>query len=482
VVASVASVGKTNRRDPDGFSDRLKAFDPGRLRYLIIDEVHHAVNEIYANVMKYFRLYKPEPRFDHPGRLLLGVTATSNRGDGVGLETILDKIVFSRDIREMIEKGWLTTTNCYRIETFVELDQVKVVHGDFQTGQLELAVNTPERNKLIVDKYRELGRGKSGVAFTVDIAHSHDLTAEFRKAGITAMPLSGNTPDEERKRIFAAHKNREVTVIVSCGIVNEGVDIPWCEVGMMARPTRSNLLYTQQLGRLLRKFPAPESGDPPIKTTCTILDFSDLCLRHRPMSVPSLFGLRPDFDLKGQSVTDALSEIESAQAKFKQLSLASFRDLATMHSLVEKIDLFRPPEIPEVARQYSRYAWVSSTNESYRLAIPDGPVLVIRQNALGGFDVGQVKNGLRIPLRDNVDIRKSFEIGDSMVPVEAKILLSHSANWRNEPPSDKQIRRLASLNRDLFSRFERDLSKFSTYVRSTFTKGEVSSMISERTQ
>ena len=481
IVASTATLGRIDTIHPDGFTARLRAYNSEHVSIVQHDESHILpASETHLQILKYFRLYKGEPDRCDPSKLLIGWTATPSRPDGIGLDTVFDRIVFSRDIREMIDAGWLADLAAYRIETETDLDGVKMAHGDFQQLDLERRINTPERNQLAVDKYRELGNGRPAIAFTTDIQHSHDLAMAFRKSGISALPVSGNTPDEERQRIFASYQNGETTVLISCGVLQVGFDAPWAEVGLFTRPTTSGLLFRQMLGRILRPWPAPEDNKPTIKQQAIALDFVDNCSRHRPITVPSLFGLAPDFDLKGASATKALTELELAQDKYKQLHLSAIRDLSALHST---IDLFKQPATPEAIRALSRLAWFESTGGTYRLATPEGDVLSIRENALGTFDISQTSDGLKVHSYVNVNnMSTAFKIADGLVPQDARRMLSSDARWRNEAPTSKQAMALARMDRDMFRRFGSDIAKFEEYLRSTFSRGDVSMMISERSR
>lgn len=476
VVASVQSVGSTG----DAFKSRLRKFNPKKLKALIIDEAHHASSDIYANVLKYFRLLKNYPGNDSQA-LLLGVTATPNRSDKIGLEAIFDKIVFSRDIREMIKDGWLATIQAHRVETNIDLSKVKVTRGDFAIKDLEKQVNTPERNHIIIDHYRKLSEGKSGIVFSVDVAHSHAIASEFRRAGITAMPFSGQTPDAERERLLEAHRTGEIKILVSCQALGEGVDMPWAEVGLMARPTKSSLFYTQTIGRLLRPYPAPEevsAGKPRIKDHAIIIDFVDNCVRHTVYNIPTLFGLRKDFNPEGKSITETLEEIEEAQEKFTQLKLDSFRDLAEMQAVVQAIDLLKPPDVPVEIAGMSRLTWFAGPGGSYQIVSPSTH-LSVRQNQLEQYEISKHENGLRSIVRTYNTLREAISQAENMVPPHEMILVKAGAKWMEEAPSYKQIRLLSTLDHALFTRFGRDFGRFSQFIESAYTKGQVSGLINQ---
>ncbi len=171
IVASIQTLGMS-KQSADGewvHSARLLKFDPSRFKAIIFDEVHHLPSKIYHGTLRHFQVFKPDFAYDDPSRLLIGVTATpSHRSDGQGLELFFDKIVFNRDLRDMIQQGWLANLKAFRVDTEVDLAGVSVRQGDFATKELEETVNTTARNRLIVEKYKELGNGLSALAFTVD--------------------------------------------------------------------------------------------------------------------------------------------------------------------------------------------------------------------------------------------------------------------------------------------------------------------------
>ena len=476
VVASVQSVGRSGSR-------RLKRFDPARLTALVVDEVHHAAKgQTYLDVLEHFRVYKGGD--NSSPALLLGVTATPDRSDGAGLEAIADEIVLQRNIREMIADGWLADIRAHRVETEILLDKVKMSHGDFAVKDLEKTINTPERNQLLVEKYKELANGLPAIAFSCDVAHSHAIALEFRRNDISAYPVSGQTPEHERKRLISCMESGEITVLVSCGALNEGFNAPMAQVGIIARPTKSPLLFRQQIGRILRPWPAPEvvaAGIPKIKEAAIIIDLVDVSLRHRLCSVPSLFGLRHDFDLAGGSATQALAAVEEAQEKHPQLKLDSFRDLYGLRAAVQAIDLLRAPQVPEELRLLTDLCWISGPGGSYQII---GPMahFSIRENQLGQFEIARHEAGLRRHMMTLPSLKAALERAETMIPEQDRRLLRSEAKWRMDRPSEKQIRLLARLDRDMFARFGRDMQKFTDFISSSYSKGDVSGMLSERMQ
>lgn len=494
IVASVATIGK-GKKGEDGsieYSPRLRKFDPLRLDTLVIDECHHAAKgESYANVMRYFGMYKPEPENDWAGdKTLIGVTATPNRSDNLGLENILDSIVFKRDLRTMIGDGWLADVRAFRIDTSVDISKVKTNRGDFAIGELEEAINTPERNSLILEKYKECGDALPFFGFTVDVQHAIDLAETFNAGGVKCYMISGATPEADRKKLLQMFRDRQIRGLFSCGVLSEGVDLPMACCGLMCRPTKSNLLYIQQVGRVLRPYPAPEEllkyseiGVQPkwVKPYAIVLDFCDLSGRHQLNTVPTLFGLRPDFDLKGESAPKTAEEIERIiSQKNLPVDSSQFKTLQELQGVAERIDLFATPHIPDEMRQVSQMAWVTGATGGYQMCLPEPHYAILRlsQDTLGKWNCHRSVKGVSTLMFSESDLPSIVRRAEATVPDDAKMLLKTDAKWRLGKPTDAQLGLLWKLDGALRSGFA-DQESFSRWAVENKSKGEISTLISQ---
>ena len=127
VIASVQSL-----------AHRLQKFKKDEFDTIIIDEAHHAAATTYMRILDYF-----EPR------LVLGFTATPNRGDKQRLDHIFQEIIFQRDLRWAIENGYLTDIYCLRVNVGYDISKVARRMGDFAVGELEEAMNQEAANKIL---------------------------------------------------------------------------------------------------------------------------------------------------------------------------------------------------------------------------------------------------------------------------------------------------------------------------------------------
>jgi ATP-dependent helicase IRC3 len=431
----VASIDTLSRSE-----GRLAAFAEIPFRVIFLDECHAAVSPKYLKVLRELRVLKGEDNVD-PQRLLIGLTATPKRFDGLALERIFDKIVFRRGIREMVEQKWIADPVAYRIETGLGLDDIQMRQGDFATGALSQKVNTPTINALIVQKYLQYGKGLPAIAFTVDIDHSECLADVFRHHGLAFEAISSNTPKARRKELVEAHRNMDILGLASCQALLTGFDSPPATVALFARPTCSSLLYTQALGRVLRPYPAPESAATHtgyVKTNAIILDFVGASSKHRLFTASTLFGLNPQFDPEGKSITRAVAAMEDLQKQNPTLDIAAYAGLDDARAAAVSVDMWKPAPIPKLAKSCSQFIWMMESEDVYRLSAP-GLSVYLTLNHLGQYEVFRQADGAEPDMRMIFDDPEDgFSFADSLVPVEFVPLIRANARWRKQTPSKAQ--------------------------------------------
>src|SRR5712672_1156793 len=244
--------------------EKLPSFEYG---LVICDECHHLPAPKYLKVFKVL-----EKAF------WLGVTATDERLDGKSLEPLLGPAIFRMPIIEAIAKKRLSDVKAIAIKTETNLENIKVQKNmdgeiDFNQTELNNAVNTPARNRRIVEAYQEHCPGERAICFGVTVDHARTIAETFNNAGITAMCVTGETPLDERKRIYADFDKGDIKVLTNVMVLTEGWDSPRIKGILMARPTQSRSLYIHCVGRGLRKSPG--------KSHCLILDLTDNCGKYR---------------------------------------------------------------------------------------------------------------------------------------------------------------------------------------------------------
>jgi superfamily II DNA or RNA helicase len=492
VVASIQTIGST-REEADGtpiFSDRIKTIDPNTFDVVIVDETHRASADSYRNVLKYFGVYLSNENYNDNSKVLFGLTATPNRADNKGLDEFYDSITANRDIRWGIQNKYLTDIEAYRVETRVDISDVKITAGDFNHRQLEKKINIPARNELVVKKYIEITGGKKALFFTLDIQHAEDLAAELNKQGVSALPISSRTPDARRKEIFAMHKSGEITALTGANIFLEGYDDPTIEVGCMVRPFRSGLIYRQAVGRVLRPCPAPESlkailaaGKQPdwVKEAAIIIDFVDVSSRHTLITVPTLFGLSPKVDIKGKRVEDFTKNLEDLMDKLpeklkKKTKLEEVEDPSVLTGIVERVSLVSIPETPGEISKHSSMSWIKK-DDTYILNMPTR-TMTVRQNSNGGYDVKISMNGVSSFAGAAPTLEDAISRAERRMTAEEKKAGDSSAAWRSNPISDKQISLLAKIDRSGVAKMNGDINKYKATLRHSMNAGQAQALIS----
>ena len=106
-----------------------------------------------------------------------------------------------------------------------------------------------------VENYRRLGQNKPAIAFCISVKHGQYVTNKFKQAGYTAELITGSMKSDERKTLVDNFKNGKLQILVSIDVVSEGFDVEGCYVAILLRPTQSEALYIQQVGRVLRPEP-----------------------------------------------------------------------------------------------------------------------------------------------------------------------------------------------------------------------------------
>lgn len=225
---------------------------------IITDECHHAA------ALSYQKIYGALPLTRQ-----VGFTATLARGDGVGLGSTWDDVVYSKSVLWMIAHGYLVDVRGKAVDVKgLDLSQVKTSGGDFQTGALGDAFIDAEGPSRVAQMLKVHAPERRTIVFTPTVAAAQAVSEELATAGFRPGTIFGKVPRDERRRMYEDFRTGKVNVLSSCMVLTEGFDAPWADCAVIARPTKSAPLYIQMVGRVLR--PSPATG----KKDALILDIS----------------------------------------------------------------------------------------------------------------------------------------------------------------------------------------------------------------
>ena len=185
-------------------------------------------------------------------KIYIGLTATPFMV-GKKYHDLWDSCIQTISSKELMEQGFLTDADVYAPEKQVDVSQLKVgMSGDYKASELFEAMGDSAIVGDIVDTYKKYGNNRPAILFAVHVAHSKLMAEAFNRAGINAIHCDADTPTDERERAIKGLKDGKYSILCNVNIFSTGVDIPQAEIGIMARPTASEILFIQQLGRLLR--------------------------------------------------------------------------------------------------------------------------------------------------------------------------------------------------------------------------------------
>ncbi|KAL2915739.1 putative ATP-dependent helicase IRC3 [Polyrhizophydium stewartii] len=487
IIASVSTLGRS-----DG--SRLSRYNPAEFKCVIIDEAHHSAATTYGRVLKHMTAFEENTHIR-----VWGCSATLRRSDGLSLSPTFETISYQKPVAEMIKDGWLTDIQIRKVSTNVELKDVPVQSGDFSVSALARCINTTDRNNLVVDVYlREaVPRGvKSALVFAVNVEHVADLVQAFKDQDVKALGIDSRMPHHERAANIEKFRSGEVPVLVNCGIMTEGVDIPRIDGLFLARPTKSSGLLQQMLGRGMRRYED--------KKYCLVFDFVDTISRSsQAATVPTLLGLRPDFDCEGKTLSEVskamieraqrdgnfgsdsrytefydpgddakifdeeLDELKRRMGEFagpnaEPLSPEEERMMRMAQRVAYKLHPFSNPFLQteiernlNFAQALSPYAWVRVGQNRWVLELLFGKAALVAEPSAeqpGLFTVAKhtrlKKNGVMFTTKtivaDTDTIKHALNAGDQYLRITMPKRLADkhkwTASWRSQPPSENQLK------------------------------------------
>ena len=236
--------------------ENLTQFTPTHFDYIIIDETHRAGTNSYLKILNYF-----QPQF------LLGMTATPERTDGFDIYQLFDhNIAYEIRLNQAMQENLLCPFHYFGITDITVDDQ------EINDNSIFNDLTTDARVTHIINQsqyYGFSGERLRGLIFCSHIEEAQILSQKFNERGFHTIALSGK--DSQETRTNAIHKLEQkerstgLDYIFTVDIMNEGIDIPAINQIIMLRPTKSAIIFVQQLGRGLRKYPQ--------KDYVVILDF-----------------------------------------------------------------------------------------------------------------------------------------------------------------------------------------------------------------
>jgi len=222
---------------------------------VIVDEVH-----------RWFDAY--EEWLEGPWKHLPVIALTATPWTR-GLGKHFGKLIVGATAAQLIDAGYLSKFRVFAPAS-PDLTGVRTVAGDYRDDDLSKAMDKAPLIADVVNTWIDRGQDRPTLCFAVDRAHAKHLQQKFIEAGVASGYIDAYTKADERKEIARQFHHGEIKVVCNVGCLTTGID--WdVRCIILARPTKSEILFVQMVGRGLR------TADG--KSDCLILDHSDNHIR-----------------------------------------------------------------------------------------------------------------------------------------------------------------------------------------------------------
>lgn len=345
-------------------AETLESVGKNFFDYVLIDEVHRAGADRYQRVLRHLR-----PEF------LLGATATPERSDGFNIFELFDyNVPYEIRLHDALKEDMLVPFHYYGVSDVTLRDGTTIaVDSDIDT-----LVGKPRVDHILraMNQYSQQGVDTRGLIFCTRTVEAEELAAELNERFLNgkrlrAKALAGKHSSDERRKAVHQLEVGELDYLLTVDIFNEGVDIPSLNQVIMLRQTQSAIIFVQQLGRGLRKFPG--------KDHLTVIDFIGN-YRNNYMIPVALFG---DKSLNKESLRKNLNAAEEdgvvaglSSVRFDKIARQRVLDsigaasLDSLRELKEEIELIaqrigRTPQLRDFWEQKSVDPIVLATKKEH---------------------------------------------------------------------------------------------------------------------
>jgi superfamily II DNA or RNA helicase len=415
-----------------------------RPKLSIIDEAHVSVSDRYMRYFRHIGAVPSEANFDGQ-TFLAGFSATWMRNDNRGLGDIWQDVCFKRSIKWAVRNGFLVEPRAIQLGGDLDLSNVRTVSnpdsenfGDYNIRDLDNVVMVEDLLNTVVDGYVKFAAGRPAVLFAPTTASARYFLDGLRAAGVPVAEIFAGTSAAQRRWSFAEFDQGRTHVLGTCTALAEGWDCPKCSVALMVRPTKSLLMFIQQVGRILRPWVGKDHG--------LILDFvgitddkdmrSIVDLRETPEArevenpCPNC-GKERCFDCGNCKnwechLPSCMCDIED------DFERTPIQHTAKKISGIISVDLFAGTNARWL-RTYAGIPFVQTKTHTYWVSMKDGAWAVGRCGA-------KSRNG-GVWLAEGLDSGEALDMGSEYALAEDPTIADKRSAWRNGGgrASDQQI-------------------------------------------
>jgi len=238
-----------------------KAWNFGKIDLVFVDECHMISRKSQTRYGKFFA----DMKIANPLITYLGFSATPFRmdqgmltdGDGA----LFDGIAYVCEMKRLIAEGYLVPVISKGGVAEIDLKDVHVIAGEYNSAELAHSADSPELVRLAVEEIVKYGENrKAWLVFASSVLHSQHVAEEFQKHGIKCEVVTGETPIEKRDETINKFKAGKLRCMINVAVFIKGFDAPICDLLALLTSTRSTGKYIQMVGRSMRTYPGKENA------------------------------------------------------------------------------------------------------------------------------------------------------------------------------------------------------------------------------
>ena len=254
-----------------------------RTRLVVVDEAHQGIAPTYRNLITSLAETGPCTALlgltATPGRTWADIDADRQLSGFFGERKITVEIDgYDNPVLGLVDQGYMARPTFSRLTVEAGPDLKRVFeHGasgdDYDDSVLDAVAADLNRNRAIIREIRRLvSEGHTRIMFFgASVPHAEGIAAALAAVSIDAHFISADTGASSRRRIVRAFRTRSTKPIVLCnyGVLTAGFDAPGTNACVIARPTKSLVLYSQMVGRATR---GPRAGGNAACAISTVVD------------------------------------------------------------------------------------------------------------------------------------------------------------------------------------------------------------------
>jgi ATP-dependent helicase IRC3 len=405
---------------------------------VIVDEAHHAVAQTYRMILEHFGALGPQRE---GGADAIGFTATMERGDDLALGEIWQDVVASMSIGDAIRDGILVRPRGIHVQVEdLDLSQVRTSRGDYREGDLGEALESSMAPEAIAKAITEHADDRKILLFAPTVSSARVIGEALSDDGRSVGLIHGELGTGERKSVLDDYRAGRTQILSNCQVLTEGFDWPAADCAVLARPTKSPVLYKQIAGRVLRPYPG--------KTDALLLDVVGASKMHSLVSGIELFGegelKQPKKKTKKEDLEDVELDLELDGGQQDARHALGF----TGPLIATEVDLFAGSPMQWLRTRAGVFFLAAGAR--YIAILPAAPQSQDQwmehfagRPLLLGYDVWSINKegtGLgRLIVQGVEDLSYAMAWADAEVTPAERSIAARDRGWRARPPSQKML-------------------------------------------